>query len=347
MADDNENEPTAESSEAAEKPAGTVKKKAARKKVAKKAVAKKKAVSKKATVKKRLAESAKAKAGSGSSMPEEKQAEETKPATATTVTAAAAGDAQTAARPETVIKAKFIKDEPSEVSAMSTETTSSGGFWVKVIFWLLIVVLGFMYIRSLAKHPLDQSSVTTGEASHEVATTPSTAANMASEAGAGVKDITQDAGFRPVGEADQPSGIGGGSSAGTAGDPAGSVYRSASGEVSTQQPSAQSAGVETPAGDPARGSRASSSGGTGAAPGEQQSLRAMHEESVAKILKEFDDLREAARAETEAMRNLMQAERDLRDAMTPPPPMHPPGWQAPGTGYGPHGSAPQHYPPPY
>jgi hypothetical protein len=82
----------------------------------------------------------------------------------------------------------------------------------------------------------------------------------------------------------------------------------------------------------------------GTAPGEQQNLRAMHEESVAKILKEFDDLREAARAETEAMRNLMQAERELRDAMTPPPPMHP-GWQAPGAGYGPYGSTPQHYPP--
>lgn len=339
MADNKENEQTTENSETAEMPTGTVKKKAAKKTVAKKTAAKKKVASKKTTVKKRLAASAKAKAASDSSMPEEKQAGETKPATATTVAAAAAGDAPAPTRSEAVVKAKFIKDEPSEVSAMSTETTSSGGFWVKVIFWLLIVVLGFMYIRSLAKHPSDQSSATTGEASHEVTTPPSTTAGAAPKAAAGVRDITQDAGYRPMSEADRSSDIGGESSVGAAGGD----YQSALGEASAEQPSAPSAGTETPAGDSARGSTASSSsGGTGVAPGEQQSLRAMHEESVAKILKEFDDLREAARAETEAMRNLMQAERELRDAMTPPPPIHP-GWRAPGSAFGP--APQQHYPP--
>jgi hypothetical protein len=60
---------------------------------------------------------------------------------------------------------------------------------------------------------------------------------------------------------------------------------------------------------------------------------------VAKILKEFDDLREAARAEMEAMRNRMEAERELREAMTPPPPR-----PYPPSGYGPYAPAPRYYP---
>lgn len=68
-----------------------------------------------------------------------------------------------------------------------------------------------------------------------------------------------------------------------------------------------------------------------------------HDESVAEILQEFDDLREAAQAEMEAMRNLIQAERDLHEAMrrSPPPPNHP-GWRPPESNFGPYAPAPQY-----
>jgi hypothetical protein len=52
-----------------------------------------------------------------------------------------------------------------------------------------------------------------------------------------------------------------------------------------------------------------------AAAREQQSQQRV--ESVAKIMEEFDDLRNAADTEIKAMRDLMQAEKDLRDAMKP------------------------------
>ncbi|MEJ2405446.1 MAG: hypothetical protein P8171_14320 [Candidatus Thiodiazotropha sp.] len=55
---------------------------------------------------------------------------------------------------------------------------------------------------------------------------------------------------------------------------------------------------------------------------------------MTKILKEFDDLREAAQVEMEATKNRVQAERDLQDAMAPPPP---PVWYGrPGPGYAPY-----------
>jgi len=74
-----------------------------------------------------------------------------------------------------------------------------------------------------------------------------------------------------------------------------------------------------------------------------ESMRDQHAESVSKILKEFDDLREAAQAEMDAMRNLMQAERELRDAMTAPPPAaYPPAWRGPA--YSPYATGPQYYP---
>jgi frataxin-like iron-binding protein CyaY len=84
--------------------------------------------------------------------------------------------------------------------------------------------------------------------------------------------------------------------------------------------------------------------GEGAArPGGREDARAQRDESVAKILQEFDDLREAARAEMEAMRNLIQAERELREAIMAPrqPPAHP-GWRAPGATQDPYAPAPQY-----
>jgi hypothetical protein len=66
---------------------------------------------------------------------------------------------------------------------------------------------------------------------------------------------------------------------------------------------------------------------------------------VARILKEFDELREAARAEMDAMRKLIQAERELRDAMTPPlPQAYPPARGMPEGGYGPYVAPRQYYP---
>ncbi|MCU7906323.1 MAG: hypothetical protein KZQ76_10875 [Candidatus Thiodiazotropha sp. (ex Epidulcina cf. delphinae)] len=70
-----------------------------------------------------------------------------------------------------------------------------------------------------------------------------------------------------------------------------------------------------------------------------QTGRELHAESVSKILKEFDDLRDAAKAEMEAMRNLMQAERELQEAMaSPPPPVYQHRWRGPA--YHPHSAYP-------
>jgi hypothetical protein len=72
-------------------------------------------------------------------------------------------------------------------------------------------------------------------------------------------------------------------------------------------------------------------------------MRDQHEESVAKILQEFDELREASQAEMEATRNRYEAERQLHEAMMPPPPQVYPAWRnAPPAGYGPYGPAPRY-----
>jgi hypothetical protein len=71
-------------------------------------------------------------------------------------------------------------------------------------------------------------------------------------------------------------------------------------------------------------------------------MREQRAESVAKILKEFDDLREAAEAEMEATRNRYEAERELREAMMPPPPVYPAWRNVPPAGYAPYGPASQY-----
>ncbi len=50
---------------------------------------------------------------------------------------------------ELIIKNQSNKEDEH----MASTSNGSTGFMPKVIFWLLIVIIGFMYIRSLAKHP--------------------------------------------------------------------------------------------------------------------------------------------------------------------------------------------------
>ena len=50
---------------------------------------------------------------------------------------------------EVIIKAQSNKEDEH----MASTSNGSAGFLPKVIFWLLIVIIGFSYIRSLAKHP--------------------------------------------------------------------------------------------------------------------------------------------------------------------------------------------------
>jgi hypothetical protein len=71
--------------------------------------------------------------------------------------------------------------------------------------------------------------------------------------------------------------------------------------------------------------------------------RQQREESVSKILKEFDHLRQAADAEMQAMRELMDRERAQREFTLPRRPAYP-GWEDPG--YRPHqpGYSPYGYP---
>ncbi len=312
MADEKDTEQKTGSSEAAENPTIPVKKKAAKKKAAKKKVAKKKAASKKTAVK----------------QPDSVPTPAPKPSQTEPKSTAAATSPPT----ETLIEARFEKSEPSEEYAMTNESKSSGVFWVKVIFWLVVIALIFMLIRSMAKHPDEQSSGMTGEASQEVtpaAAVPSDPPHMADE-----KPVSTGEAAPPSGEEQATTGETGQPAQGT----------SSVDQTTDSSPTAGTSATDIPAGaydwapaaPPPAPERPEITGG-------QEDVRDIHDESVAKILQEFDDLREAARAEMEAMRNLIQAERELREAIMAP--RQPPGYpqrRAPGSAYGPYGPAPQY-----
>ncbi|MEJ2427200.1 MAG: hypothetical protein P8101_22775 [Candidatus Thiodiazotropha sp.] len=224
---------------------------------------------------------------------------------------------------------------------MSTDTKSSSGFWIKVIFWLIIIVLGFLYIRSLAKTDATEPVTATSEAPVETITiteivetevTPSS-----SESGHTDEAMASTAGSEsfqtPPPERQPTSGF--------------SVMESTPVTIPTQPaPASQAATEVTP---PVSASPTSPESAAAAelaqapvesaspaeiATAQHQAAREAHDESVTKILKEFDDLREAAQVEMEATKNRVQAERDLQDAMAPPPP---PVWYGhPGPGYAPY-----------
>jgi hypothetical protein len=395
MADENsETEQTTDTKETEEKPTATVKKKAAKKKVAKKkAASKKKATRKKKTAVKKKASAPVATPASAmgdedkpAPTPQPSAAE---PAAATAVAAAAASrdeevekpappaasDVQAADRSETVIKVNITKEIPPEDRSMASETKSTGGFWVKAIFWLLIVVLAFIFIRSLAKHPGEEPTATTDDEIKEAVTTTLPPSVGKADEEAVTQQVESEAAATSEQEMaesevveERPQDLG----QEAEGDAAVSaVQRDEAGDVAEQPPMMEAtpalpteaaAPEEVPALDasvaetPDPQTPSPTSADTTALPPaagvptdaqiEQQRRRDLHDESVARILKEFDDLRDAARAEMEAMRNLMQAERELRDAMAPlPPPAYPPAWSAPGAGYGPYAPAPQYYPP--
>ncbi|MCU7811492.1 MAG: hypothetical protein KZQ77_09665, partial [Candidatus Thiodiazotropha sp. (ex Notomyrtea botanica)] len=261
-------------------------------------------------------------------------------------------EASTDRSSDVIVQAKFKKEESSEESSMSTGSKSSGGFWVKVIFWLLIVVLAFIYIRSLAKHPIGEETAATKEATHSMQSNvdsaaavktavkgeaaPTSADHAESEKVASAAESASEevAGDQPA--ASQASGTASATSEMAAVEPA------SSGSSNTSAPIASSAEVEVAsaqAPEAASGTQADVATTTGAGASDP------HAESVAKILKEFDELREAADAEMEAMRNLIQAERELRDAMMvppPPPQSYPRTRVAPG--YNPYRNAPQYSP---
>jgi hypothetical protein len=415
MADDVNETMQTDTDKAEKKPKATVKKKAskkraakkktAKKKVAKKKVASKKAVSKKAAANKPTAEPAAStdsnKAAETKPTPVPLLAKtETKPATPTTVAvvassmsveqeerksvAAAASDAEAPAKSDVVIKANLKQEEIPEEGSMSTESKSVGGFWAKVIFWLLIVIIGFLLIRSMAKNPAEQSTSATGETSQEMTAAPSGTSTSDS-----APELVETLEIGSAGEAEEEqAGLGDQPSVEKAevqvdgteaiqatliqsGDTESLTIEDSSQELSDSEVETLEAAetaetaetveaVETEIITPAETSapKAAAAGQETASattedtstvfvsePGsEPKSRRELHDESVAKILKEFDDLREAAQAEMDAMRNRVQAERDLREAMMPPlpPPPSYPYWRRPTTGYGPYGLAPQY-----
>lgn len=54
----------------------------------------------------------------------------------------------------------IIRAQPNrEENAMASKSSTTPSFWPKVIFWLLIAIIGFSYIRSLAKHPGTETGV--------------------------------------------------------------------------------------------------------------------------------------------------------------------------------------------
>ncbi|MET0068583.1 MAG: hypothetical protein ABW096_00985 [Candidatus Thiodiazotropha sp.] len=222
---------------------------------------------------------------------------------------------------------------------MTTQSKGAGGFGLKVIFWLVIIILAFMYIRSLAKNPQAEDTASTNAVEQEVVESASTAPATAAEEGAAEQSASAQDDADTAAEAAAEAGAGSAASVGEAEqqaplesapavdeEQAAAATASSSDQASEQTTAA--AGAETPAG--------AAQGDSAPAAGDQQvpqSIRDLHAESVSKILKEFDELRDAARAEMEAMRNLMQAERELQEAMASPPPR--PAW--PGRGYAPYG----------
>jgi hypothetical protein len=240
------------------------------------------------------------------------------------------------------------KNTTSEETPMSTQSKSSGGFWIKVIFWLVIIILGFMYIRSLAKNPVDQA---TGESSGseqvEVAASNTDdqsadeAAASAPEATAAeeVADSQQEAASAEVESAQSEQVATDDAASEGEGNPVSgsmvSADNKALGDAATQSEEAQAQASD----DAAAASQQTAQEAT-SSQDEQLDSQDAHTESVTKILKEFDDLRDAAQAEREAMQNRMQAERELHEAMMPPPPRM---WRNPNPGYGPYGPAPGPY----
>ncbi|MCU7916213.1 MAG: hypothetical protein KZQ65_10055 [Candidatus Thiodiazotropha sp. (ex Gloverina cf. vestifex)] len=220
-----------------------------------------------------------------------------------------------------------------------------------MIFWLLIVVLAFIYIRSLAKHPSGEETAATKEATHSMQSgaESAAAAKIAVKGEAAPTSVDHVESEKVASAAESASGevAGDQPAASQASDTASAtsemaaVEPASSGSSDTSAPTASSAEVE------AASTQAPRSGGESPADGAMTTEgRAAdpHAESVAKILKEFDELREAADAEMEAMRNLIQAERELRDAMmVPPPPQSYPRTRV-APGYNPYRNAPQYSP---
>jgi hypothetical protein len=364
--DNNETEKTADNNEAAEKPTGTVKKAATKKKAAKKKVAKKAVASKKKAVAKKKvtpAASAPASTKSAPAPASSPKSSDVKPATATTVAAAASslgGGAEKSSAPSTadktveaekseaVTKIEAIKQEPLEESSMSTESKSTGGFWVKVIFWLLIIILFFIYIRSLAKNPVPEAAVTE-DATTSSHATASSSMNEQSPAVAdeGAAETADSEGLTAKTDAAQPdsgdeaqSGMTQSTATADSGEPSSDTASNSAQTDAAAQELMREASEDEPAANPAESSAAT-------AADSQNSSLDQHDESVAKILKEFDELREAARAEMDAIHNRIQAERELRDAIVAPPPAaYPPAWRSPNAGYGPY-PAPSQYRPRY
>jgi hypothetical protein len=365
----------------------TVKKKAAKKKAAKKkattkkkVTTKKKTAAKKKVAKKSVSSGESSVAQSTPTAPPEKQAksdsEATQPTTATTIAAAGAQQAAETESKETsaeinktpssnvVVQMQLQdKDTSSEEKPMSSDTKSSGGFWIKVTFWLIIIILGFMYIRSLAKNPAAESATDdTGSGQAEEVTATESQIDDATAIGSGVSEsVVEDA--TPVeqavgveesavagDEAQQPEVVESTVSVDTESpETAAEDLVTESSEVAdtdvvperneatvtptVQQEEQVATDTTAPTSSDVQAFAEQDSQAATTSQEPYQSARDLHAKSVSNILKEFDELRDAAQAEREAMQKRVQAERELREAMMPrrPPRM----WQNPG--YAPYG----------
>ncbi|PVV07467.1 MAG: hypothetical protein B6D77_13735 [gamma proteobacterium symbiont of Ctena orbiculata] len=300
----------------------TVKKKVAKKKSAKKKVAKKKATTKKKTVTKKKVEAKK-------TAPEQSAESATPTAVAAASATAPKPSASAGSKPapsNVTIVSELKKDTKPEDSSMTTDSKSASGFWLKVVFWLVIIILGFMYIRSLANNPPSETTATTEE--QEAVETSTTADSSAADESAVEESATAASGGGlesgySVGESQQQT-----------------MAESGTAEVEEQtaaasQTSAEADATQAPVAAAGDEATASETPAASTAPEQEtlKSIRDLHAESVSKILKEFDELRDATRAEMEAMRNRIQAERELQEAMAPPP-----AWSR--RGYTPYGGYP-------
>ncbi len=338
----------------------TVKKKAVKKKVVKKKVAKKKAVTnnkaaKKTVVPENSSPSEQTDTAVASSIIEtsvtsvaaaeepipipskdKPQKQETRVVTADEKIADT--EKKTDSSVELIVQAHPKKEEKS----MGPKPAAAASMWPKVIFWLLIIIIGFGYIRSLAKRPGAEtdtaipletavSSVETAVAPDLQATTPQTGdtASAATEEAAGETQPVETRQHQ-VEEATPVAEQAAASAQPSPADSEQALNQTPAPAVTIAKPlqTAEPEVVQRPV----------------AAIESQQVARSEiapkyrqeREESVSKILKDFDHQRRAADAEMQAMRELMARERAQRRLSMPRRPAYP-GYRPYPPAYSPYG----------
>lgn len=198
---------------------------------------------------------------------------------------------------------------------MASTSKGSASLLPKVIFWLLIVIIGFSYMRSLARYPgTDTPAEKADTVAPVVSEIPASAATEAAEpmaAGSAemeplsaVADKTPDSSYAVV----EPAPT----------EPAPDLVEPPQAMPATDAPVSSAEVNETNAAEQSKPEPAST-----ALPYSQT-----RSESATQVLSEFDEMRKAAEAERKAMYEMMRKQREMREPMMPSSAF--PRWQSPG-----------------